>query len=182
MTWTASRRPCCVTGHWNTRKSWLNIWRRCWRKADLATPPRVRGSGKGLSMDDCVAFTYVFWKKNKDNAILFTSPIVENQSATRDRFVFNQYFSNFSISRPPPITLNQGWAINFARGALLEGRVQRGPHLLMEIEASLWQVSLSTKLEELLDLNIFSECFRGPLKTLRRATCGPWAANCPPLP
>jgi len=35
------------------------------------------------------------------------------------------------------------------------------------------------KLEEIADLIIFSECFRGPLKTLWRATCGPRAANCP---
>ena len=30
-------------------------------------------------------------------------------------------------------------------------------------------------------LRIFSECSRGPLKTMWRATCGPRAANCPPL-
>jgi len=32
-------------------------------------------------------------------------------------------------------------------------------------------------LEEIFDLKIFSECFRGPLKTL----LGPRTANCPPL-
>jgi len=41
----------------------------------------------------------------------------------------------------------------------------------MEIKASLGLVSLSTRiycdrLEEISDLNIFPECFRGPLKTL----------------
>ena len=56
-----------------------------------------------------------------------------------------------------------------------------GPYLLMEIEEGFWQVSLSTKLEEILDLKIFSECFRGPLKMLRWATCGPGADNFPPL-
>jgi len=30
-------------------------------------------------------------------------------------------------------------------------------------------------------MNIFPQCFRGPLKTLWRATCGPRAANCPLL-
>jgi len=51
------------------------------------------------------------------------------------------------------------------------------------------QVSLSTniccnKWEEISDLKIFPECFRGPLKTLCRATCGrvplivhPWARD-----
>jgi len=42
-------------------------------------------------------------------------------------------------------------------------------------------VELKAKLEEISDLMIFPECFRGPLKTLWRATCGPRAANCPPL-
>jgi len=47
-------------------------------------------------------------------------------------------------------------------------------------------VSLNTtiyceKLEEISDLMIFPEYFRGSLKTLWRATCGPRAANCPPL-
>jgi len=69
---------------------------------------------------------------------------------------------------------------------LLEGHFWKAafsgvPYLLMEIEASLWQVGLSTKLEEILDLKIFPECFRGPLKTLRRATCGLRVANCPLL-
>jgi len=36
-------------------------------------------------------------------------------------------------------------------------------------------------LEEISDLKIFSECFRGPLKTLWRATFGPRAAIYPPL-
>ena len=36
-------------------------------------------------------------------------------------------------------------------------------------------------LEAISDLKIFPECSRGPLKTLWRATCGPWACNCPPL-
>jgi len=31
------------------------------------------------------------------------------------------------------------------------------------------------------DLKIFPECFRGPLKTLWQATCGPWVANSPLL-
>ena len=55
----------------------------------------------------------------------------------------------------------------------------------MEIEASL-QVSLSTNIhfdnmEDMSDLKIFSEYFRGPLKVLWRATCGPQAATCSPL-
>jgi len=45
----------------------------------------------------------------------------------------------------------------------------------MEIEASLRQASLSSKLEEILDLKILSECFRWSLKTLLRAD------NCPPM-
>jgi len=36
-------------------------------------------------------------------------------------------------------------------------------------------------LEEISDLKIFLECFRGPLETLWRATIGPRAAICPPL-
>jgi len=76
--------------------------------------------------------------------------------------------------------LDQGRAINFARGHFWKAAFSRGPYLLMAIEASLWQVSFSTKLEEILDMKIFSECFRGPLKALRRATCGPRVANCPP--
>jgi len=36
----------------------------------------------------------------------------------------------------------------------------------MGIEASFWQISLSTKLEEISDLRIFSKGFRGPLQTL----------------
>jgi len=36
-------------------------------------------------------------------------------------------------------------------------------------------------LEEISELKIFPECFRGPLKTMWRAKCGPQAANCPPL-
>jgi len=40
---------------------------------------------------------------------------------------------------------------------------------------------IESKLEEISDLMIFSECFRGPLKTLWRATCGPRAANFPTL-
>jgi len=79
------------------------------------------------------------------------------------------------------ILLCQRRAINFARGHFWKAAFCGGPYLLMEIEASLWQVSLSTKLEEILDLKIFSERFRGPLKTLRRTTCGPRAANCPLL-
>jgi len=48
------------------------------------------------------------------------------------------------------------------------------------------QRSLSTnlfcdKLEEISDLMIFLECLSGPLKTLWRATCGPRAADCPPM-
>jgi len=35
--------------------------------------------------------------------------------------------------------------------------------------------------EEISDLKIFFECFRGPLKTLWRTTFGPRAAICPPL-
>jgi len=42
-------------------------------------------------------------------------------------------------------------------------------------------VEIKAKLEKISDLMIFPECFRGPLKTLWRATCGPRAANCPPL-
>ena len=42
-------------------------------------------------------------------------------------------------------------------------------------------VEIEAKLEEISDLINFRECFRGPLKTLWRATCGPRAANCPPL-
>ena len=57
---------------------------------------------------------------------------------------------------------------------------------LVEIEASVGQVSRSIniscdKLQELSDFMIFPECFRGPQKTLWRATWGPRAANCPPL-
>jgi len=59
----------------------------------------------------------------------------------------------------------------------------------MDIEASQVsvQVSLRTniycgKLEEIADLKIFPECFRGSLKMLWRATCGPQAANCLLLP
>jgi len=37
-------------------------------------------------------------------------------------------------------------------------------------------------LEEILGFKIFPECFRGPRKTTWRATFGPRAANCPPLP
>jgi len=36
-------------------------------------------------------------------------------------------------------------------------------------------------LEQILDLKIFPECFRGPLKTMWRATFGPRAGKCPPL-
>jgi len=35
--------------------------------------------------------------------------------------------------------------------------------------------------EEVSDLKIFSECFRGPLETLWRATFGPQAAIYPPM-
>jgi len=42
-------------------------------------------------------------------------------------------------------------------------------------------VEIKAKLEEISDLMSFPGCFRGPLKTLWRATCGPQAANCPPL-
>jgi len=51
----------------------------------------------------------------------------------------------------------------------------------MEVEASLGS-SLRLIWEEISDLINFPECFRGPLKTLWWATCGPRAANCPPLP
>jgi len=78
--------------------------------------------------------------------------------------------------------LAQRPAINFARGNFWNTAFSGGLYLLIKIEASLLQVSHSTKLEEILDLKIFSKCFRGPLKMQRRATCGPWAANCPPLP
>jgi len=37
------------------------------------------------------------------------------------------------------------------------------------------------KLEEISDLKIFSECFRGPLKMLWWATFGPRDTICPPL-
>jgi len=36
-------------------------------------------------------------------------------------------------------------------------------------------------LEEISDLKIFLECFRGPLETLWQATFGSHAATCPPL-
>jgi len=36
-------------------------------------------------------------------------------------------------------------------------------------------------LEEISDLNVFPECFRGPLKTLWRARFSPLAAICPSL-
>jgi len=36
-------------------------------------------------------------------------------------------------------------------------------------------------LEEISDLMVFPQSFRGPLKTLWRATFGPRAANSPPL-
>jgi len=42
-------------------------------------------------------------------------------------------------------------------------------------------VSSGRKFEEILGLNIFTECFRGPPTTTWRATFGPRAANCPPL-
>jgi len=44
----------------------------------------------------------------------------------------------------------------------------------MEIEASLWQISLSTKLEEILDLKIFSESFRGPHVARGPLIAHPW--------
>jgi len=47
----------------------------------------------------------------------------------------------------------------------------------MEIEASLFEL-VEDKLEAISDLTFLPECFRGPLKTLWRATCGPRAANC----
>ena len=55
----------------------------------------------------------------------------------------------------------------------------------MEIEANL-RYSLATniyfdKLKESSDLNIFPECFYGPLQTLSRVAFGPRAAICPPL-
>jgi len=43
-------------------------------------------------------------------------------------------------------------------------------------------VEIEENLEEISDLMIFPERFHGPSKTLWRATCGPRAANCPPLP
>jgi len=51
----------------------------------------------------------------------------------------------------------------------------------MEVEAILGS-SRRIIWEEISDLINFLECFRGPLKTLWWATCGPRAANCPPLP
>ena len=66
-------------------------------------------------------------------------------------------------------------------GHFWKAAFSEGPYLLIEIEPSLWEVSLSTKLEDMLDLKIFSECFRRSLKMLQRAKCGPRATNCPPL-
>jgi len=41
-------------------------------------------------------------------------------------------------------------------------------------------VTLNT-FQKFSDLKIFPECFCGKLKMLWQATCGPRAANCPPL-
>jgi len=60
---------------------------------------------------------------------------------------------------------------------LAEGRM---PSNGMEKEASLSQVNPALSYE-ISYLRIFSEFFLGPLKTLWWATCGPWAANRPPL-
>jgi len=49
--------------------------------------------------------------------------------------------------------------------------------VLVEIEASLWQVSLSTQLEEILNLKIFFWML--PRATV--VTCGLRVAICPPL-
>jgi len=80
---------------------------------------------------------------------------------------------------------DQGWAINLARGRFQKVAFSGGPYGLMKIEISV-PVSLSTnihcdKFEEISDLKVFPECFRGPLKTLWQATCGGRAASYPLL-
>jgi len=56
----------------------------------------------------------------------------------------------------------------------------QGPSLLKLSQAVNINICCD-KLEEISDLKMFSECFRGPRKTLWRATFGPRAAIHPPL-
>jgi len=68
--------------------------------------------------------------------------------------------------------LEQGWAINLARIHFQKAAFSRGPHLLMEIEASIGWV---TTLEEISDLNIFPECIRGPHLARGPLFAHPWS-------
>jgi len=87
-----------------------------------------------------------------------------------------------------------GGQLFWAGGHFEKATFSAGSFLLMEIKARRWkwkqfsvQDRLSTniycdKFEEISDLKMFPECFRGTLKTLWQTTFGTRAANCPLLP
>jgi len=74
-----------------------------------------------------------------------------------------------------------GQLIFFGSGATLtRSRLVEG-HTFQWKQKSVVILASGHKLEEILGLKIFHECFRGPRKTTWRAIFGPRAANCPPL-